>query len=114
MKKLSFGKTTQTNTSSSDSIIGSSFILSDVSLFSATDGRLHAVYGGRSRRRYLVKSDVVEHPVFRQLAEKSTGAGENTVGCEVVMFDHLLWMLENAEPQPESSCLDELVGYYAY
>jgi hypothetical protein len=28
-----------------------------------------------------------------------------------VMFEHLLWMLENADPQPES--LDELVDYYA-
>jgi len=57
---------------------------------------------------------VVEHPLFQQLAGKPTGAGEITVGCEVVLFDHLLWMLENADPEPESSSsLDELVGYYA-
>jgi hypothetical protein len=29
----------------------------------------------------------------------------------VVLFEHLLWMLENADPQPES--LDELVEFYA-
>ncbi|RYR20136.1 hypothetical protein Ahy_B03g065217 isoform A [Arachis hypogaea] len=32
------------------------------------------------------------------------------VACEVVLFEHLLWMLENADPQPES--LDELVDFY--
>ncbi|XAR51112.1 hypothetical protein NMG60_11005652 [Bertholletia excelsa] len=74
---------------------------------------LRAVYVGKSRRRYLVSSEVVDNPIFRELAERSgDGADESiTVGCEVVLFEHLLWMLENADPQPES--LDELVEYYA-
>lgn len=81
---------------------------------------LHAVYVGKSRRRYLVSEQIVGHPLFRVLAERSDGAaaaaaaaagGGTAVGCEVVLFEHLLWMLENAEPQPES--LDELVEFYA-
>ncbi|XP_051149128.1 auxin-responsive protein SAUR76-like [Andrographis paniculata] len=71
---------------------------------------LHAVYVGRSRRRYLVTSEVLENPLFRELAERDESA--ITVGCEVVLFEHLLWMLENADPQPES--LDELVEFYSY
>ncbi|KAJ8422219.1 hypothetical protein Cgig2_024255 [Carnegiea gigantea] len=89
MKKLSFGKTTQTNTSASDSIGRTSSLRLDMSLSSsiddtATSGGLHTVYVGKSRRRYLVSSDVMEHPLFRQLAGKSTDAGEVTVGCEKV------------------------------
>ncbi|MCE5165748.1 hypothetical protein HAX54_012020 [Datura stramonium] len=64
------------------------------------------VYVGKSRRQYLVSTDVICHPLFMELAERS---GDSiAVGCEVVLFEHLLWMLENADPQPES--LDELGG----
>lgn len=85
-----------------------------------TRKNLHPVYVGKSRRRYLVSSEVVENPVFRELVEKSGSgknveaggeSGVNLVGCEVVMFEHLLWMLENGDPQPES--LDNLVEYYS-
>ncbi|CAL9159031.1 unnamed protein product [Musa hybrid cultivar] len=73
----------------------------------------HEVFVGRSRRRYLVGSGLVDHPLFQVLVER-TGASDagTVVGCEVVLFDHLLWMLENADPQPES--LDELVDFYSY
>uniref|UniRef100_A0A0E0LVH7 Uncharacterized protein n=1 Tax=Oryza punctata TaxID=4537 RepID=A0A0E0LVH7_ORYPU len=76
---------------------------------------LHPVYVGKSRRRYLIAEELVGHPLFQNLVDR-TGGGEaggaaTVVGCEVVLFEHLLWMLENADPQPES--LDELVEYYA-
>lgn len=79
---------------------------------STTIRDLHPVYVGKSRRRYLVSSDVVDHPVLRELAERS-GDSDDTinVACEVVLFEHLLWMLENADPQPES--MNELVEFYA-
>ncbi|XP_011078210.1 UDP-N-acetylglucosamine transferase subunit ALG14 homolog [Sesamum indicum] len=48
----------------------------------------------------------MDHPVFRELVERHDDEDSVTVGCEVVLFEHLLWMLENADPQPES--LDEL------
>ncbi|CAL5005911.1 unnamed protein product [Urochloa decumbens] len=75
---------------------------------------LHPVYVGKSRRRYLIAEDLVAHPLFQTLVHRTGGAAETgctVVGCEVVLFEHLLWMLENADPQPES--LDELVDYYA-
>lgn len=73
---------------------------------------LHPVYVGKSRRRYLVSSDVIDHPLFRELVERSGESEEYIrVGCEVVLFEHLLWMLENADPQPES--LEELVEFYS-
>uniref|UniRef100_A0A0D9XE29 Uncharacterized protein n=1 Tax=Leersia perrieri TaxID=77586 RepID=A0A0D9XE29_9ORYZ len=79
---------------------------------------LHPVYVGKSRRRYLIAADLVGHPMFQNLVDRSGGGGIGSgggggtvVGCEVVLFEHLLWMLENADPQPES--LDELVEYYA-
>uniref|UniRef100_A0ACD5ZY36 Uncharacterized protein n=1 Tax=Avena sativa TaxID=4498 RepID=A0ACD5ZY36_AVESA len=78
---------------------------------------LHPVYVGKSRRRYLIAEELVEHPLFQNLVDRTGGSGDGdaaagtVVGCEVVLFEHLLWMLENADPQPES--LDELVEYYA-
>ncbi|OEL30905.1 hypothetical protein BAE44_0008075 [Dichanthelium oligosanthes] len=80
---------------------------------------LHPVYVGKSRRRYLIAEELVGHPLFQTLVDRSGGGGSpgeaagscTVVGCEVVLFEHLLWMLENADPQPES--LDELVEYYA-
>ncbi|KAK3123570.1 hypothetical protein QOZ80_8AG0632920 [Eleusine coracana subsp. coracana] len=75
---------------------------------------LHPVYVGKSRRRYLVAEEVVGHPLFQTLVDRSAGdvgGGGTVVGCEVVLFEHMLWMLENADPQPES--LEDLVEYYA-
>ncbi|XP_052165661.1 auxin-responsive protein SAUR76-like [Oryza glaberrima] len=76
---------------------------------------LHPVYVGKSRRRYLIAEELVGHPLFQNLVDRTGGGGDagaaTVVGCEVVLFEHLLWMLENADPQPES--LDELVEYYA-
>ncbi|KAJ1418777.1 Small auxin-up RNA [Sesbania bispinosa] len=83
---------------------------------SSSRSNLHPVYVGKSRRLYRVSSDVVDHPVFRELVERSRDSDDQNdtvvnVACEVVLFEHLLWMLENADPQPES--LDELVDFYA-
>ncbi|KAK6914640.1 Small auxin-up RNA [Dillenia turbinata] len=83
---------------------------------------LHTVYVGKSRRKYLLGSDVVNHPLFKELVDKSEDVesldvddvvGAITVSsCEVVMFEHLLWMLQNADPQVET--LHDLVHFYAY
>lgn len=103
------------------SSIASSIVVSGVGAgsvsFHGADGvppGLHPVYVGKSRRRYLIAADLVGHPLFQNLVDRSGGSGGDAgtvVGCEVVLFEHLLWMLENADPQPES--LDELVEYYA-
>ncbi|KAE8682601.1 hypothetical protein F3Y22_tig00111238pilonHSYRG00277 [Hibiscus syriacus] len=71
------------------------------------------VYVGKSRRRYLISSDIIETPLFRELTGRSIGENDTVinVSCEVVLFEHLLWMLENADPQAES--LEELVEFYA-
>ncbi|KAG6669019.1 auxin-responsive protein SAUR78-like [Carya illinoinensis] len=74
---------------------------------------LHAVYVGKSRRRYLVSSEIIEHPLFQELVDKSSTGEHNdgvAVACEVVLFEHLLWMLENAKTQLGS--MDELVEFY--
>ncbi|GMI84333.1 SMALL AUXIN UPREGULATED RNA 76 [Hibiscus trionum] len=80
-----------------------------------SSANLHPVYVGKSRRRYLISSDIIDNPLFRELAERSAPGEDDTteinVSCEVVLFEHLLWMLENADPQPES--LEELVEFYA-
>ncbi|KAE8722899.1 putative complex I intermediate-associated protein 30-like [Hibiscus syriacus] len=70
----------------------------------------HAVYVGKSRRRYLVRSEIICHPLFQELIDRSGGNGGVMVSCEVVLFDHLLWMLENDGAQLGS--MEELVEFY--
>ncbi|KAK8641896.1 hypothetical protein V6N13_011265 [Hibiscus sabdariffa] len=102
----------------------------------------HAVYVGKSRRRYLVGSEIICHPLLQELIDRSSSAGngpmdddhhhhdddavdvdvdvddndknggghEVVVCCEVVLFEHLLWMLENDGAQLGS--MDELVEFY--
>lgn len=93
------------NNSSDDDYSDSSSALKD----------LHPVYVGKSRRRYLITSGVMDNPLFRELVDRRSEGDDDdepiTVGCEVVLFEHLLWMLENADPRPES--LSELVEFYA-
>ncbi|XWS18780.1 hypothetical protein CRYUN_Cryun32bG0074000 [Craigia yunnanensis] len=77
---------------------------------------LHAVYVGKSRRRYLVGSEIICHPLLQELIDRSSGGdngiddGEVVVSCEVVLFEHLLWMLENDGAQLGS--MEELVEFY--
>ncbi|XP_074576804.1 auxin-responsive protein SAUR77-like [Curcuma longa] len=79
----------------------------------STPAGLHPVYVGKSRRRYLISTHLVEHRLFQVLARRSDAddPGVVVVGCEVVLFEHLLWMLEDGDPPPES--VDELVELYA-
>ncbi|OMP10860.1 Auxin responsive SAUR protein [Corchorus capsularis] len=105
LKKLNSFNNKQ-NRPASSSVVAANSDIDDES-----SANLQPVYVGKSRRRYLISPDVIENPLFRELAERS---GENdtiNVSCEVVLFEHLLWMLENADPQPES--LEELVEFYA-
>ncbi|KAK9055565.1 hypothetical protein SSX86_026649 [Deinandra increscens subsp. villosa] len=80
--------------------------------------RSHAVlYVGKSKRRYHISSHVAQHPLLQELVERSGVADSSsssavTIDCEVVLFEHLLWMIENADPQPDAG-LHELVDFYA-
>jgi len=73
------------------------------------------VYVGKCRRAYQISTKVIEHPSFQGLisSSKSEGCDDNTImlSCEVVLFEHFLWMLDSIDPQTES--LDDLLAFYA-
>ncbi|KAH9294344.1 hypothetical protein KI387_040452, partial [Taxus chinensis] len=74
------------------------------------------LYVGKSRRRYLMSAQYLNHPLLRVLARRCEGDNEEgfTVACEVVMFEHLVWMLDNAEPDAiHTDSLEELAQFYA-
>ncbi|KAK4774272.1 hypothetical protein SAY86_009207 [Trapa natans] len=81
------------------------------------DVGLLPVYVGKSRRRYTVGPEVTRHPLFQELVERSGGYNDGLSGsvhvaaCEVVLFEHMLWMLENAD---EESMDGQLADFYAY
>ncbi|KAH7837157.1 hypothetical protein Vadar_010279 [Vaccinium darrowii] len=82
--------------------------------------RQHIVFVGSTKRRYVISSKHLNHPLLSALMEKErskqNAAGDLSillVKCEVVMFDHLLWMLDNAEPELTSDSYQELVELYA-
>ncbi|CAK9174968.1 unnamed protein product [Ilex paraguariensis] len=70
---------------------------------------------GSSRKQYVISSKYLNHPLLTALIEKSKQKpGENlSVKCEVVLFDHLLWMLENADPNLTADSLEELADLYS-
>lgn len=81
----------------------------DITKCNSTTG-LYPVYVGKSRRQYMLTSKLVEHPLIQKLLKSSNNNGDIVVECEVVLFEHLLWILENGEDENE---LLELVEYYA-
>ncbi|CAA0214306.1 Small auxin-up RNA [Arabidopsis suecica] len=88
---------------------------------------LHVVYVGKSRRPYMLSSHVIAHPLFQELLDRSSRFIEERhdqetvlVACEVVLFEHLLWMLKNSSSDPgdeddrERGSVEELAEFYTY
>ncbi|KAK9057117.1 hypothetical protein SSX86_024484 [Deinandra increscens subsp. villosa] len=85
------------------------------------------VFVGSTRKRYVISSKYLSHPLVNALLEKSKSKSKSkaksddyddddevsVINCEVVLFDHLLWMLENADFNAGSDCLDELADLYS-
>ncbi|XP_028752395.1 auxin-responsive protein SAUR78-like [Neltuma alba] len=73
------------------------------------------IYVGSTRKRYVISSKYLNHPLLNALIDKSKQKEDVlVVNCEVVLFDHLLWMLENADPKFSSESLEELVQLYVF
>ncbi|KAF3333698.1 Auxin responsive protein [Carex littledalei] len=76
------------------------------------------VFVGSSRRPYVISSKHLKHPLISALIDQSSFKTEEeiSVKCEVVLFDHLLWMLDNAdlEVDTDESALKELTELYVY
>jgi hypothetical protein len=81
------------------------------------------VFVGSSRRRYVISAEHLSHPLIAALIDTTGDGGiadkttpEVAVKCEVVLFDHLLWMLDNAADLREDDGGDaarELAQLYA-
>lgn len=85
------------------------------------------IFVGSSRRRFLIKSKYWDHPLLKAIVQKSqkekekSPAGEEpslSVKCEVVLFDHLLWLLDNADPilanNSDNLSFEELADLYLF
>ncbi|XP_076948993.1 auxin-responsive protein SAUR78-like [Bidens hawaiensis] len=85
---------------------------SAVVVYGCKDEPKETVFVGSTRKRYVIDSKYLSHPLVNALIEKSNDV--SVVNCEVVLFDHLLWMLENnSELNLSSDALDELAGLYS-
>ncbi|XP_050234162.1 auxin-responsive protein SAUR78-like [Mercurialis annua] len=83
---------------------------------SSNNDQLREVYVGKSRRRYLLSGEIICHPLFQEMLERSGGfdggdGGEVVVSCEVVLFEHLLWMLQTSGGSQLGS-MEELAEFY--
>ncbi|GMN56547.1 hypothetical protein TIFTF001_025672 [Ficus carica] len=80
------------------------------------------IFVGSSRKRYVISTKYLSHPLLEALIDKSKKIDRDNndnnvlvVKCEVVLFDHLLWMLENADPLSlGSESLEELAALYVF
>ena len=79
------------------------------------DNNLHVVYVGQTRRPYMLRPDIISHPLFQELVDRSSRSVEHdreiVVACEVVLFEHLLWMLKTGQ---EGGSVEELAEFYTY
>ncbi|XP_057950236.1 auxin-responsive protein SAUR76 [Malania oleifera] len=72
----------------------------------------NTIYVGRSRKRYVISSKLLNHPLLNALMDRS--GDDISIRCEVVLFDHLLWMLQHSDPNlAASESLEELAQLYA-
>lgn len=90
-----------------------------------SDDSHEIIFVGRTRKRYVISSKYLSHPLINALIEKPSNGNNNRQGkagnredillvkCEVVLFDHLLWMLDNSEDLGSES-LEELAALYAF
>jgi hypothetical protein len=89
----------------------------DVAELSAVEGGAAAVvFVGSSRRRYVISAKHLSHPLIAALIDPGGGEDEPiAVNCEVVLFDHLLWMLDNAADlhAADGDAVRELAQLYA-
>jgi hypothetical protein len=81
-----------------------------------------AVYVGRERRRFVIDAHYLNNTLVRGLIEKSGDENATdrdrpdglTIACEVVLFEHLLWLIETNDPDARQMETDELLDYYKY
>ncbi|KAK7405413.1 hypothetical protein VNO78_06690 [Psophocarpus tetragonolobus] len=82
------------------------------------DEHCETIFVGSTRKRYMISKKYLNHPLLNALINKSKQKGSDesvlVVNCEVVLFDHLLWMLENADPKFSSESLEELAELYVF
>ncbi|KAI4320674.1 hypothetical protein MLD38_034128 [Melastoma candidum] len=72
-----------------------------------------AVYVGSTRKRYLIRSEYLSHPLLRALVDGPAEGGVIVVRCEVVLFDDLLWTLESADSNITHDSSKELTELYS-
>lgn len=77
-----------------------------------------AVYVGEECRRYVIPVLYLKHPAFQVLlgnAEEDFGfdyGGAIRLPCDVVFFDHLLWLLSWADTSVHSLEMEEHLQFY--
>ncbi|KAI4333344.1 hypothetical protein L6164_018171 [Bauhinia variegata] len=108
----------QLGRSSSYSSLRSKSAKEDIWGVQEDDEHCETIFVGSTRKRYVISSKYLNHPLLSALINKSKQKGQNdnvlVVNCEVVLFDHLLWMLENADPNFSSDSLEELAELYVF
>ncbi|RCV19433.1 hypothetical protein SEVIR_3G400500v4 [Setaria viridis] len=88
----------------------------------ASAGGGAVVFVGSSRRRYVISAEHLSHPLIAALIDEGRRNKDDdddetvVVSCEVVLFDHLLWMLDNAADDlrgGDGAAMRELAQLYA-
>ncbi|CAN8259553.1 unnamed protein product [Cochlearia groenlandica] len=75
---------------------------------------------GHTKKPYVITKQHLKHPLLNALVEKEhrydddddDGSCVISVKCEVVLFDHLLWMLENGDQSHILESLDDFAHLY--
>ncbi|XP_031493258.1 auxin-induced protein 6B-like [Nymphaea colorata] len=77
-----------------------------------------AVYVGEGMRRFVIPLSYLNHSIFRALlkkAEEEFGFSTNggiRLPCQPLLFEHILWLLENKDPIVQNLQLEEILELY--
>ncbi|KAF3788425.1 Auxin-responsive protein [Nymphaea thermarum] len=92
----------------------------DRDLFHVVPKGCFAVYVGKEdgMRRFVIPLRYLNHAIFQDLLKKAeeefgfSSSGGIRLPCGSLLFEHILWMLENDEPMIKNLKLDDLMNFY--
>ncbi|GLJ53504.1 hypothetical protein SUGI_1141560 [Cryptomeria japonica] len=78
------------------------------------------VYVGKDLTRFVINARFLNHPIFAELLQKSAQEygyeqkGGLKIPCDVVLFEHIIFLLNNDDPAVQNLSLRDMSEFLSY